>query len=34
MPVVANDRRTWISLKPRYEPPRSDRINPGAARSQ
>jgi hypothetical protein len=21
-PVVANDRRTWISLEPRYEPPR------------
>ena len=33
MPVVGNDRRTWISLGPPYEPPRSDRINPGAARS-
>jgi hypothetical protein len=34
MPVVVNDRQTWISLGPPYEPPRSDRINLGAARSE
>ena len=33
-PVVANDRRTWIALEPRREPPRDDRINPRAGRSE